>query len=86
VYSLKSASYQKDSFVIFGGETSSNSLSNELWLYNATLNKWKLLSSSSNIPGLVGHILVNAGTKLFVIGGKLTMKRPRNFVWLNREK
>lgn len=62
-------------FVVYGGKLADGSLSNELWLYNVTLNggQWSLRANASNVrpPPLTRHTLTLADDYLYVFGGSL---------------
>lgn len=64
-----------DSFVIYGGKTINNLLSNELWMYNISTNSWSLRAQSSKItpPKLARHSLtyVSSNGFIYLFGGAL---------------
>lgn len=64
-------------FVIYGGKLADGSLSNELWLYNVTLNgdQWSLRANGNDStfrpPPLTRHTLTLADDYLYLFGGSL---------------
>ena len=58
-----------DSLIIYGGEISNYSFSNELWMFSMLNNEWVLLSHDLNIPPLAGHTLTIVETSIYLIGG-----------------
>lgn len=68
---------QGGGFVIFGGKLENGSLSNELWLFNASAdhpeNYWSLRAINSSIkpPQLTRHTITLADDYLYVFGGSL---------------
>lgn len=65
-------------FVIFGGKLENNSLSNDLWLFNASVVEtnahWSLRAWNSTIqpPKLTRHTITRVGDHLYVFGGSLS--------------
>ncbi|GBP44981.1 Multiple epidermal growth factor-like domains protein 8 [Eumeta japonica] len=58
-------------FMLYGGKLSDGSLSNELWFYDALLNKWSLraVNASFTPPGLTRHTLTAVNDELYLFGG-----------------
>lgn len=67
-----SANLYHDSMVLFGGELQNGSLTNELWLYNITLNKWTELAVNdvAKPPPLAEHTATLVDDKLYIFGGE----------------
>ena len=67
-----SANLYFDSMVVLGGESYNGTLRNDLWIYNATLNKWTELAVNSVVKPL--PVSEHTGTvvddKLYIFGGK----------------
>lgn len=69
------ASVIKNGFVIYGGKLTNGSLSNELWLYNISMESvgglWSLRAFNSTLqpPSLTRHTLTLAGEFLYLFGG-----------------
>lgn len=65
-------------FVIHGGKLENGSLSNDLWLFNASANQsedyWILraFNSTLQIPPLTRHTITLVGDHLYVFGGSLS--------------
>lgn len=58
--------------MIYGGKTSSGGLSNELWYFNVTSEKWSLRGQMSNLspPKLTRHTLTLVGNdSVYLFGG-----------------
>ena len=66
------ATHFKDSIVVFGGELASGHLTNELWMFNITTYKWKLLAvNDATAPSPVASHSANlVDRKLFIYGGE----------------
>lgn len=64
-------------FVIHGGKLENGSLTNDLWLFNASAqapeNYWSLRATNSSLqpPPLTRHTITLAGEYLYVFGGSL---------------
>ena len=73
-----SASLYLDSMVLFGGELQNGSLTNDLWLYNITLNKWTELAVNDAFkpPPLAEHTANVVDDKLYIFGGKFVKYEP----------
>lgn len=62
-------------FVIFGGKLANGSLSNDLWLFNASAidadSHWKLRATNSTFqpPKMTRHTITRVGEYLYVFGG-----------------
>jgi multipile epidermal growth factor-like domains protein 8 len=65
----------EDAFVIFGGKLANGGLSNELWLYNISINQWVLRATKSKFlpPKLTRHSLtyVDSNNYIYLFGGAL---------------
>lgn len=58
--------------VVFGGELQDGNLSNGLWLYNLTLNKWTELAVNDIVkpPPLAEHSATVVDDILYIFGGE----------------
>lgn len=58
-------------FVLYGGKLSDGSLSSELWLFDAILNRWiqRAINSSFTPPGLTRHTLTAVDDEIYLFGG-----------------
>ena len=67
-----SANLYHDNMVLFGGELQNGSLTNDLWLYNITLNKWTELAVNdvAKPPPLAEHTATLVDDKLYIFGGE----------------
>ena len=65
---------EETSFVIFGGLNQFDEISNKLWHYSISEEKWTLKAKNSIIqpPGLSKHTLTLAGDYLYLFGGSLS--------------
>lgn len=61
----------KTTVVLFGGELANGTLMNDIWSFNMSKSKWKLLpNNGSGIPpGLASHTANVVGDKLIIFGG-----------------
>jgi len=61
-----------DAMVVFGGELQDGNLSNGLWLYNLTLNKWTELAVNDIVkpPPLAEHSATVVDDILYIFGGE----------------
>ena len=61
-----------DAMVVFGGELQDGNLTNDLWLYNLTLNKWTELAvnDTGKPPPLAEHSATVVNNKLYILGGE----------------
>lgn len=70
-----SACLISDSFVIYGGKMANGDLSNELWMFNISSNRWTLRAQSSKKipPKLARHSLtfVSSNGFIYLFGGAL---------------
>ena len=59
--------------VIYGGKTTNGTLSNTLWHYNVTSEKWSAKATQSQVvpPKIYQHTLTLAGDYLYLFGGTL---------------
>ena len=58
--------------VVFGGELQDGNLTNDLWLYNLTLNKWAELAVNDTVkpPPLAEHSATLVNDTLYIFGGE----------------
>lgn len=61
-----------DAMVVFGGELPDGNLTNDLWLYNLTLNKWTELAMNDTVkpPPLAEHSATVVDDILYIFGGE----------------
>ena len=61
-----------DAMVVFGGELQDGNLTNDLWLYNVTLNKWTELATNDTVkpPPLAEHSATVVDDILYIFGGE----------------
>lgn len=58
--------------VVFGGELQDGNLTNDLWLYDLTLNKWTELAVNDTVkpPPLAEHSATVVDNILYIFGGE----------------
>ena len=73
--------------VVFGGELQDGNLTNELWLYNLTLNKWTELVVNDTVipPPLAEHSATVVDDKLYIFGGEFWAACMRDCQIMNLE-
>ena len=58
--------------LIWGGVTSSDSLSNEGWIYNPSSNAWRAMTLNNSPHARSGHTAVWTGSEMLIWGGTTT--------------
>lgn len=73
--------------VVFGGELQDGNLTNDLWLYNLTLNKWTELAMNDTVkpPPLAEHSATVVDGILYIFGGEFWVARTFRLRILNEE-
>ncbi|KAJ6226143.1 kelch repeat domain [Anaeramoeba flamelloides] len=65
-----STSYYENGIYVFGGRSESNTLPNELWRFDLTTHKFKLIKTNSkNLKGRYGHTSIVYEDKMYIFGG-----------------
>ena len=61
-----------DAMMVFGGELQDGNLTNDLWLYNLTLNKWTELGMNNTVkpPPRAEHSATVVNDVLYIFGGE----------------
>lgn len=74
------ASLYLDAMVLFGGELQDGNLTNDLWLYNLTLNEWTELAvnDTDKPPPLAEHTATVVDDKLYIFGGEFLVTCTRD--------
>ncbi|KAJ3439142.1 hypothetical protein M0812_15164 [Anaeramoeba flamelloides] len=65
-----SISYYENGIYVFGGRSESNTFPNELWRFDLTTHKFKLVKTNSkNLKGRYGHTSIVYEDKMYIFGG-----------------